>query len=212
MVDHKRVSRPTVPRPIIGPDPNADFSFAFMPIFQREGKSGDWILHDVHPPDSWGSDSGMLVPQLESSSHTKVVFLVFERCSKQLGSVGMPEYSRELLGTFFAASTGARVKLCCRILENVGSPKSIKDRFEGEISRYLEKTTNGDDNIQWLDSDETQEGVNKEPAAKHGLSPRHHQLVVEDRNENCKARVSLSLQNVRNQQLVAPVEITFYDP
>jgi hypothetical protein len=147
----------------------------------------------------------MLVPQPKSSSHTKAAILVF---SKQLDKKETPEY----LGIFFAASTGARVKVCCRILENVRSDESVQDRFDGEISRYLQNTTNGDDNVQWLrDYDEKQDRVNKEPAMKHGLSPRHHQVVAEDQNENCKVRVSLSLQNVRNQKLVAPVDITFYD-
>ena len=204
MVDHRRV-----PSHNIGPELEPDFTFAFMPIFPF-GK-GRWILDAVHPQNCWRLNTGMLVPQSENLSHTEAAILVFKVLPTQLHEGETSEYLPEYLGIFLAASTNARVKLCCRILENVRSDESINDLYEGEISRYLKNTTNGDDNIQWLDYDETQEGVNKEAAVEHGLSPRHHQVVAEVQSENCKVRVSLSLQNVRDQQLVAPVEITFYD-
>jgi hypothetical protein len=60
-----------------------------------------------------------------------------------------------------------------------------------------------------VDCDKRKEGFKKGMAEKYGLSPKHHQVVAEDQNENCKVKVSLNLQNVRSQQLVAPVEITF---
>jgi lipopolysaccharide/colanic/teichoic acid biosynthesis glycosyltransferase len=61
-----------------------------------------------------------------------------------------------------------------------------------------------------LDYDEREEGSNKELTVNYGLSSRHHQVVAEDENGNYNVRVSLSLQYVRNGQLVAPIEITFY--
>jgi hypothetical protein len=122
MVDHSRVRNL-----IIGPELKPDITFAFMPIFPFG--NGGWILNSEHP-HSLKVDTGMLVSQPEISSHPDAVILVFRSL----------EYPPEYLGIFLAAYARVRVKLCCRILENVRSDESIKDRFEGELSRYLKNT------------------------------------------------------------------------
>jgi hypothetical protein len=195
MVDSRRALRLK-----LGPELEPDFTtLAFMPIFPFG--IGCWIVHVVHPPNSRYLSTSMVAPQPRK-------FISYR--GRQSGFQNPRTYTK-ISWHFYCCFTPPRVKFCCRILENIRSDESIEDRFEGKLSRYLKNTTDRDDNIQWLDCDETEEGVNKELAVNHGLSPRHHQVVAEDQNENCKVRVSLSLQNVRNEQLVAPVEITFYD-
>jgi hypothetical protein len=105
MIDHRRA-----PNLTIGPELELDFTFAFMPMFPFGKKR--WTLYDVHPPNPLPFATGMLVSQPETSSHTEAAILVF---SRHLNKMEAPEFLR----IFFAASTHARVKLCCRILENV---------------------------------------------------------------------------------------------
>lgn len=149
----------------------------------------------------------MIVPRPQDLLLTEAVILCFSKIMEDQGA-------QDYLGIFLAASTTSRVGLRCRILETIRPDESLRADFAREQSLYLKDTTDRSDteaDIKWLDKYEYKGGLNKVLAAKYDLNPLHHQVVAKDHQSSCTARVSLSLQNISNRQLVAPVEITFID-